>query len=484
MLKRVFLLFNIFLFQLFFLHGQSDTSTGTGFFITADGVIVTCAHVVQDANTIRVTVGNNSYNADLLAINMDTDVAILKINRRPSKYFRLANFNNANLGDKVFVLGFPLSGLLSSDIRLTDGILSAKSGLGTDQTYFQISAPIQPGNSGGPIFNERFEILGIAAAKLDDMITLIASGSIPQNVNFGIKNTFISSVMPNLRIRGGNVQSMNDAITATVQIIVENKTLAARSSITITNNTGYTVYYAYVSPSDNDNWGRDVLGTDILANGSSVTVQLPYPLSEINRYDIKLIDLDGDSYTKWNLTLAQNGTIRFTFDDFDTRQVQNTTPTPNTTPSTTPPRSPNNRTPSNPTPSNTRNTNNSRPRNIYDWFGYSYINNMPIGLTLGLSNFYASLNVGIGDSGLSSDSDNDEIIGQIEWIVGYAIPINSFLQIPIGLGLNHTGIDGYDDFIKDFVFEAGIQLILKYFYLSATYRPLRKSFVFGAGFIW
>jgi S1-C subfamily serine protease len=100
-----------------------------------------------------------------LAKNEAADIAILKIDYRNSYYFRIADFNTANLGDKVYVLGFPLSNILGSDIRLTDGIVSAKSGMNSDKTYFQISAPVQPGNSGGPVLNTGFEVIGIAAAK-------------------------------------------------------------------------------------------------------------------------------------------------------------------------------------------------------------------------------------------------------------------------------------------------------------------------------
>jgi len=88
--------------------------------------------------------------------------------------------------------------------------------------------------------------------------------------------------------------------------------------ITVVNRTGYTCFYLYLSPVTNDNWEEDVLGDEILESGQSVGVRLEFPLSRENRYDFKMVDLDGDSYTKWNVLLSENAVIVFTFDDFDT----------------------------------------------------------------------------------------------------------------------------------------------------------------------
>jgi len=89
-------------------------------------------------------------------------------------------------------------------------------------------------------------------------------------------------------------------------------------SITIVNNTGYTVYYVYVSQTASDNWGSDRLDSnETLPNGQAVSITLPYPLNVVNRYDIKLEDSDGDTYTKMNVQVTANSAIVFTFDDFD-----------------------------------------------------------------------------------------------------------------------------------------------------------------------
>jgi hypothetical protein len=88
-------------------------------------------------------------------------------------------------------------------------------------------------------------------------------------------------------------------------------------NIRIVNNTGYTVYYVYVSQAAASNWGPDVMGSDVLGKGSSVDLWLPYPLNVTNRYDIRLKDSDGDTYTKWNVLITPNAVIEFTFSDYD-----------------------------------------------------------------------------------------------------------------------------------------------------------------------
>ena len=89
-------------------------------------------------------------------------------------------------------------------------------------------------------------------------------------------------------------------------------------SITIVNNTGYTVLFVYFSSVEADTWGPDRLAEDqVLLDGQSVTLRLPDPLHVANRYDIMLEDLDGDTYTKMNVTVSANSRIVFTFDDID-----------------------------------------------------------------------------------------------------------------------------------------------------------------------
>ncbi|MCL2064916.1 MAG: serine protease [Candidatus Cloacimonetes bacterium] len=326
--KLCYLVFILFLYHAN-TYSQTQTSTGTGFFINGNGVIVTCYHVIEDADQIFIQIGNTNYPAEIISIMSDKDLALIKIDYVNPYYFHLADFETMTLGDKVYVLGFPLSDILGSDIRLTDGIISARSGINSDPTYFQISAPVQPGNSGGPIFNESFAIIGVAAHKLSDMATLVSSGVIPQNINFGVKSNHISdlldgptSLYPSIRTPGNNtfrsniVQNMSQAIEATVHINSTKSERRNASSIHIANRTGYTIFYLYVSPATSTSWGIDRLGTNVLMNGQDFTVS-SLDFSPGSLWDIMLIDLDNDTYTMNGISLTSNQTIEFTFNDID-----------------------------------------------------------------------------------------------------------------------------------------------------------------------
>lgn len=196
-------------------------SSGTGFFVSNDGLVVTCAHVVEGAKTIETIINGQKYELNLFLVNKSTDLAILKINKyNPGKFFSIGKFNNQNLGDKIFVLGYPLSNILGSEIRITDGIISSKSGIESDQTYFQISAPIQPGNSGGPIITENFDVIGVAAARLSDALTIQNTGVIPQNINFGVKSDYLLIMNDDLNNIKSNINTLQDTFEATIQLLI------------------------------------------------------------------------------------------------------------------------------------------------------------------------------------------------------------------------------------------------------------------------
>jgi len=89
-------------------------------------------------------------------------------------------------------------------------------------------------------------------------------------------------------------------------------------SITIVNNTGYAIYNVYISETTSDTWGQDKLKTnEVISNGQSVSLPLPNPISRVDKYDIRLLDSDGDEYTKYDLTVSNNSRIEFTSSDIN-----------------------------------------------------------------------------------------------------------------------------------------------------------------------
>ncbi len=95
----------------------------------------------------------------------------------------------------MLVVGFPLHGLLASEAKVTTGTVSALAGIGNDTRFLQITAPVQPGNSGGPLLDEGGHIVGLVVGKLNAMIIAKATGDIPQNINFAIKGAVAKSFL-------------------------------------------------------------------------------------------------------------------------------------------------------------------------------------------------------------------------------------------------------------------------------------------------
>ena len=164
--------------------GQNKvTSTGTGFFVSQNGHIVTNAHVVHGCRTVRASRGGSLRN---ISTDEASDLAVFIASEKPNYFVRLRGGYGARTGEPVVAVGFPLSGLLSSDPIVTTGTISALSGLKNDRRTIQITAPVQPGNSGGPLLGEDGSVVGVVVGKLDAMKVAEVIGDIPQNVNFAV----------------------------------------------------------------------------------------------------------------------------------------------------------------------------------------------------------------------------------------------------------------------------------------------------------
>jgi S1-C subfamily serine protease len=180
--------------------GQAaEVASGSGVFIGA-GEVLTNAHVVEDCRSIKLTFVNGSpETATLVARDERNDLAVVRTKRKHDAA-SIAAFREApplRPGDSVVALGYPLAGVLASGANLTVGNVSALSGLSDDSRYIQMSAPVQPGNSGGPLLDTSGHVVGIVSSKLDAVRVARAIGDIPQNVNFALKadvvRTFLDS---------------------------------------------------------------------------------------------------------------------------------------------------------------------------------------------------------------------------------------------------------------------------------------------------
>ncbi|WP_330629529.1 S1C family serine protease (plasmid) [Thioclava litoralis] len=164
----------------------AHAGTGTGFAVAADGMILTNAHVAGDCRAISVDgtpatlVGKDeSFDLALVQVQGVTGLPVAEFAMRP-----------AGLNSDVTVAGYPLAGLLGG-LNVTRGSVTSVKGLSGDGSRMQISAPVQPGNSGGPVSDARGQIVGVVVAKLDAQVIQNEIGDIPQNVNFAIRGEIV-----------------------------------------------------------------------------------------------------------------------------------------------------------------------------------------------------------------------------------------------------------------------------------------------------
>ena len=168
---------------------RRTASSGTGFVVAARR-IMTNHHVIEGCAEVAARLPDGQeVPARVLASDATRDLALLstEADAGPSLSFRSGG--SYRRGEGVVTYGFPLAGLLSSGPTLTTGEVSALAGLADNQRHLQISAPVQPGNSGGPLLDMRGQVIGVVVSKLNAGQVARQTGDIPQNVNFAVKHT-------------------------------------------------------------------------------------------------------------------------------------------------------------------------------------------------------------------------------------------------------------------------------------------------------
>lgn len=170
--------------------GERPASSGTGF-VVAPGRIMTNNHVVAECGRmVARNAAGTRVNARVLATDRERDLAVLSVPNDFGPPLTFRTSPDVRRGETVVTYGFPLSGLLSSGPTLTSGDVSALAGLRNNPANFQISAPVQPGNSGGPLLDSQGNVVGVVVSKLNAArIAQMTGGDIPQNVNFAVKGT-------------------------------------------------------------------------------------------------------------------------------------------------------------------------------------------------------------------------------------------------------------------------------------------------------
>lgn len=174
--------------------------SGTGFFVSAKGHIATNYHVVEDATEIQVDYTVKGYrqvfNARVIASDKRNDLAILRIEDSefrgtpPINYF--FDSSTKDVGTDVFALGYPLSEVMGTEIKFTDGSISSKTGLLGDKTTYQISVPVQAGNSGGPLFDLDGNLVGIVSSRFNKDVYQA------ENASYAIKSSYLKTLIESM----------------------------------------------------------------------------------------------------------------------------------------------------------------------------------------------------------------------------------------------------------------------------------------------
>lgn len=169
-----------------------EVHTGTCFAISKDGSIITAYHVIEGAAKIKVHISQYS-SAFAKVVHQDpmNDLAVLKIENSTPCFLQIAPFRSARTGDRVFTMGFPVSSILGEEAKYTEGVISSLSGVKGAASLLQITVPIQPGNSGGPLVNESGEVVGIITSSAAIPYFVKETGTLPQNVNWAIKADYL-----------------------------------------------------------------------------------------------------------------------------------------------------------------------------------------------------------------------------------------------------------------------------------------------------
>jgi S1-C subfamily serine protease len=188
--------------------------TGTGFVVSPNGHIVTNNHVISGCGEIRGNLtGDAPATLRVVSADESNDLALLQGPAASFKEYVRIRDHTIRSGDSVVAIGFPYHGLLTSDFTVTTGIVSSLSGILNDSRFLQITAAVQPGNSGGPLLDTSGQIVGVVSGKLDAIKFARATGNIPENINFAIKTGALRDFLDNSVVPYQTAESKADLKT-------------------------------------------------------------------------------------------------------------------------------------------------------------------------------------------------------------------------------------------------------------------------------
>ena len=169
-------------------------SSGSGAIVSSQGHVLTAAHVVAGANSIKVVTSQGVVSATVLSRDEANDIAVLKIAGGPYVPLAIAPSHGVRLGQEVATIGFPNVEIQGFSPKVTRGEISSLNGVADDPRDWQISVPVQPGNSGGPLLDESGNLIGVVESKLGLKAAQV-TGDMPQNVNYAVKSAYALALL-------------------------------------------------------------------------------------------------------------------------------------------------------------------------------------------------------------------------------------------------------------------------------------------------
>jgi S1-C subfamily serine protease len=172
--------------------------TGTGFVVSTSGHVVTNHHVIDGCvgDIQGKLAGGTATTLRTVSVDEANDLALLQTSTPVGESASIRGIA-VRSGDAVIAIGYPFHGLLTSDFTVTTGIVSSLSGLLNDTRRLQISAPVQPGNSGGPLLDSSGYVIGVVTSKLNGLKFAKLTGDLPENINFAIKTGALRDFLDN-----------------------------------------------------------------------------------------------------------------------------------------------------------------------------------------------------------------------------------------------------------------------------------------------
>lgn len=169
--------------------------SGSGFFISKTGALLTNNHVVDGCKAMRADIAGVRVKGHVLRTDPVNDLAVILFDTTPAAVASFRDGPYVRPGDSVVAAGFPLPDVLAPELNVTTGAVSSLAGLGGNSAFVQMTAPVQPGNSGGPLLDASGDVVGVVESKLNAIRIAAATGDIPENINFAVKSSVARSFL-------------------------------------------------------------------------------------------------------------------------------------------------------------------------------------------------------------------------------------------------------------------------------------------------